>query len=449
MNRQIIVNKLLKEGFSQKTLMNFSDKELKSLSSRILGESEVMIPKSDPMLKQKVAAAQKEKKTIETYESKDLKGGQKKLDKNHNGKLDSQDFKILRGKKSEVKERYITHSIDERMMGPMSVAYEIFEKVDEPFEIKDLESLVNEYISYSEISPNVAKRFMEDESWWDEVGYNVKELIKKFGGKEGDKPFDTHESKDLKGGQKKLDKNNNGKLDSQDFKMLRSNKSEVKEEKPSAGLSKEKKSEVVKKAKKGGDIGKKGKGFKEIEKSAKKGGAKDPKAVAAAAMWKNIKREQVEVSEWVEKLAEQKYHSFTSKKEIMEMIGNKMGEVEVGPKVTKGHNGIPEFMTSKSLLGLKNSDVKTAPAPVKTPTPVKDPSTKPKDPFRPKPGKNPRPKASLSETDSDVKTAPAPVETPVKNPSTKPKDPFRPKPGKNPRPKARLSETEKNENPKK
>ena len=28
-----------------------------------------------------------------------LIGGQKKLDKNHNGKLDSQDFKILRGKK--------------------------------------------------------------------------------------------------------------------------------------------------------------------------------------------------------------------------------------------------------------------------------------------------------------------------------------------------------------
>ena len=60
--------------------------------------------------------------------------------------------------------------------------------------------------------------------------------------------------------------------------------------KPSAGLSKKKKSKVVKKAKKGGDIGKPGKGFKEVEKAAKKGGAKDPKAVAAAAMWKNVKR---------------------------------------------------------------------------------------------------------------------------------------------------------------
>lgn len=68
----------------------------------------------------------------------------------------------------------------------------------------------------------------------------------------------------------------------------------VKEEKPSAGLSKEKKSEVVKAAKKGEDIGKKGKGFKEVEKKAKESGATDPKAVAAAAMWKNIKREGTE-----------------------------------------------------------------------------------------------------------------------------------------------------------
>lgn len=62
-------------------------------------------------------------------------------------------------------------------------------------------------------------------------------------------------------------------------------------EKPSAGLTKKEKSAVVKKAKAGEDIGKKGKGFKAIEKKAKESGADDPKAVAAAAMWKNIKRE--------------------------------------------------------------------------------------------------------------------------------------------------------------
>ena len=62
--------------------------------------------------------------------------------------------------------------------------------------------------------------------------------------------------------------------------------------KPSAGLAKKEKSAVVKKAKAGEDIGKKGKEFKEIEKNAKKHGATDPKAVAGAAMWKNIAKKK-------------------------------------------------------------------------------------------------------------------------------------------------------------
>ena len=67
-------------------------------------------------------------------------------------------------------------------------------------------------------------------------------------------------------------------------------------EKPSSGMTKKEKSAVVKKAKAGGDIGKPGKGFKEVEKAAKKGGAKDPKAVAAAAMWKQqAKKESQEI----------------------------------------------------------------------------------------------------------------------------------------------------------
>lgn len=56
--------------------------------------------------------------------------------------------------------------------------------------------------------------------------------------------------------------------------------------KPSAGLSKKQRSSIAKRARKGEDIGKKGKGFKKVEAAARKGGARDPKAVAAAAMWK-------------------------------------------------------------------------------------------------------------------------------------------------------------------
>lgn len=169
------------------------------------------------------------------------------------------------------------------------------------------------------------------------------------------------------------------------------------EEKPSAGLSKEKKSEVVKKAKKGGDIGKKGKGFKEVEKKAKEAGADDPKAVAAAAMWKNIKRESEEVKEWVKSLSEQNFHGFTSKNEIMELIGNKLTEVEVGPNVKKGHNGIPEFMTYDAISKKDISEDETITKPKPKTTPTTKPGDKPKTPYQPGPGKNPKPKA-LKET---------------------------------------------------
>lgn len=68
---------------------------------------------------------------------------------------------------------------------------------------------------------------------------------------------------------------------------------EGKEEKPSKGLSKKQKSDVVKKAKAGKDIGKKGKGFEKIaDKAAKKYGSKEAgQRVAASAMWKNMQRE--------------------------------------------------------------------------------------------------------------------------------------------------------------
>lgn len=62
--------------------------------------------------------------------------------------------------------------------------------------------------------------------------------------------------------------------------------------KPSAGLTKKEKSAVAKKAKSGKDIGKKGKGFEKVAKAAeKKYGSKEAgEKVAAAAMWKNVKR---------------------------------------------------------------------------------------------------------------------------------------------------------------
>lgn len=120
-----------------------------------------------------------------------------------------------------------------------------------------------------------------------EVVKKLREIVAEGKVKEGNaftaKLANTPKGKDFEVGGKKM-------KDTSDY-----DKENVEESsKPSAGLSKEKKSQVVKKAKAGEDIGKKGKGFKEVEKAAKKGGAEDPKAVAAAAMWKNVKREGVE-----------------------------------------------------------------------------------------------------------------------------------------------------------
>lgn len=240
MKRNEIIEKLIKEGFSEKTLVNFTDKQLNLLADRMLNEEDVMISKKDPQLQQKIVTAKKQNKTIETYEEK----------------------------------------------------------------------------------------------------------------------------------------------------------------KPSSGLSKEKKSEIVKKAKKGEDIGKKGKGFKKIVSKAKKSGAKDPEAVAASAMWKNVKREQKETQNWVEKLVENKYHTLTTKNEIMELITSKLNEQETmvpmpKTKAKKGHNGIPEFMSYDSITA---SEPSTKPSPGTKPSPTIAPGKpqerpKPKTPYQPGPGTNPKPKA--------------------------------------------------------
>lgn len=102
---------------------------------------------------------------------------------------------------------------------------------------------------------------------------------------------------------------------------------EAKKKKPSSGLSKEKKSDVAKKAAAGKDIGKKGKGFEKIaSKAAKKYGSEEKgKKVAAAAMWKNIKREGAEGEDHEVSMAK------NSLKSIMQSCAdlmNKLGDEE-------------------------------------------------------------------------------------------------------------------------
>jgi hypothetical protein len=185
-------------------------------------------------------------------------------------------------------------------------------------------------------------------------------------------------------------------------------------------LSKEKKSEVVKKAKSGGDIGNKGKDFEKVaDKAAKKYGSKEKvEKVAAAAMWKNIKRENKEINEWVEDVAKKHYHPFTSKNDIMEMISSKMEEMNEEGK----ENKLPGFLKAKAIKS-SGGDVVTAPATPKT-KPTTKPGTKPvvkptpKTPYKPGPGTNPHPKG-LKEDEEEISEAPKTNKIPVVKPGGK------------------------------
>jgi len=107
MRRDIIVEKLIAEGLSEKTLVKLNDKQLNELAERMLGEAitttMAAIQKS-PTLQ---AAAKDKNQTLNVVGEEDvtevLKGNQKNIDKNHNGKIDAEDFKILKGKKKEKK----------------------------------------------------------------------------------------------------------------------------------------------------------------------------------------------------------------------------------------------------------------------------------------------------------------------------------------------------------
>jgi hypothetical protein len=89
----------------------------------------------------------------------------------------------------------------------------------------------------------------------------------------------------LKGGQKKLDTDNDDDIDAKDLATLRGEKKVDEASKPSAGLTKAQKSATVKDAKAGKDIGKPGKSFDKVAKAA--GGGEKGEKIAAAAMWKN------------------------------------------------------------------------------------------------------------------------------------------------------------------
>lgn len=120
-----------------------------------------------------------------------------------------------------------------------------------------------------------------------------------------------------------------------------------------------------------------------------------PKCGMKNCKCKDKKHEDVnEVEEWVLDLAESKYSQFTSKKDIMNIISEKMETLNPMPssKPKKGHNGVPEFMTYDSIIATQPSPAKPdVDTPVKPKTPEKP--SKPRTPYQPGPGTDPKPKA--------------------------------------------------------
>ena len=86
------------EGITEESDTVTKDKEGKVTSWKHEGDWKKSDPKKNPEGKVHNLAGMALKKTKEMTKE-ELVGGQKNLDKNHNNKLDAQDFKILRGKK--------------------------------------------------------------------------------------------------------------------------------------------------------------------------------------------------------------------------------------------------------------------------------------------------------------------------------------------------------------
>jgi hypothetical protein len=125
-----------------------------------------------------------------------LVGNQKKIDANHNGVIDGQDFKILRGKK-DAKEQIDTN-IDLPNgggIGEEEECYECGQSMEEHAQDGDPEN----------VCPKCGKQVCECGDMKEEVSEEELEEI-------------------LRGNQKKIDANHNGKIDGQDFKILRKEK---------------------------------------------------------------------------------------------------------------------------------------------------------------------------------------------------------------------------------
>ena len=399
MKRTELIGRLLKEGFSEKTLVNFTDKQLNDLSERIVTTTQAMA--SNPEIQK---LANDPNKTVEVKEI--LKGKQNKIDKNKNGKIEADDFAILnKEKKGEVKETEDCCS----KCGKKTCKCESVNEVDMGLTIKGSKSSSSSVFgaspkkSSSPKKKSTPKKKEEGETEEGEVDESlnglmlgvIKDKLSKDLGREPEnheidkahEDFVNSWKKDNESKEKKKKGFVVGKQPSPNF-----NGHKKKEEEKEGDYHNERSEKALDKSKED---------FPQLKnvKKCNECGKVESKC--------KCKKEDVkEIKNWVKGLVENKeFHSFTSKNEIMELIQSKLNESETmthqfGPKVKKGHNGIPEFMSYDAIV---SAEPKTAPS---KPAPSTKPGTKPtptrredprKTPFQPGPGENPKPKAKIAE----------------------------------------------------
>jgi hypothetical protein len=193
----------------------------------------------------------------------ELTGGQKKLDvAEPKGKITGADFAALRAKKEGAGEDHEVSMANNSIESIIKAAMELKAKMGD--QEKDIPAWIQDHITNAENFINQASKNYHEYSEGETGEYDMDELP------DGTEEVPAGDAEDL---QMKL-------------KSMMEDLFEAKKKKPSAGLSKKQKSAIVKKAKSGKDMGKKGKGFEKIVKAAKKSGARDPKAVAGAVFWK-------------------------------------------------------------------------------------------------------------------------------------------------------------------
>jgi hypothetical protein len=195
---------------------------------------------------------------------KDLPGNQEKIAQaaEPKNKITGADFAALRAKKEGVGEDHEVSMAHNSLKSIISSASQLMNLLGN--DEKDIPAWIQDHITNAENYINQASKNYHEYNEGSTGEYDMDELP------DGTEELPAGDEEDV---QMKL-------------KSMMEDLFEAKKKKPSAGLSKKQKSAIVKKAKSGKDMGKKGKGFEKIVKAAKKSGADNPEAVAGAAFWK-------------------------------------------------------------------------------------------------------------------------------------------------------------------